>query len=138
MPEGYEEGMQYGMTARYPWYTEGVHSDPRFVWKLWDTFGIADSQMLGFWEPRPAVVASDDAVKVTAFKRMGRTLLSLGNYSDTVKTVTLKIDWHRLGLNAHKVHLVAPFVKNLQQAAEWSVDSTIMVQPRKGWLIYIE
>ena len=33
--------MQYGMTNRLPWYTEGVVGNPRHVWKLWDEFGIS-------------------------------------------------------------------------------------------------
>ena len=40
-------GMQYGMTVRHPWETEGVICDPRIVWKVWDDFGIADAAMLG-------------------------------------------------------------------------------------------
>ncbi|MGM9804308.1 MAG: glycoside hydrolase domain-containing protein, partial [Muribaculaceae bacterium] len=43
-------GMQYGMTVRHPWETEGVICDPRVVWKVWDSFGIADATMFGFWE----------------------------------------------------------------------------------------
>ena len=31
-------GMVFGMTLRLPWLTEGVVSDPRLVWKIWDEF----------------------------------------------------------------------------------------------------
>ena len=53
-------GMQYGMTVRHPWMTEGVVCDPRPVWKLWDEFGIADARMTGFWEPEVPVKADRD------------------------------------------------------------------------------
>ncbi|MEZ4968548.1 MAG: DUF6067 family protein [Flavobacteriaceae bacterium] len=43
-------GMVYGMTVRYPWFTEGVSCDPRDLWKIWDDFGIAESKMIGYWE----------------------------------------------------------------------------------------
>ena len=130
-------GMQYGMTVRYPWYTEGVNCDPRSVWKIWDEFGISDAVILGFWEEHPAVTTSDETVQVTAYCKKGKTLLSIGNYSDETKTVYLKIDWAQLGLDPKSVKLVAPEIPGFQEAARWTTDDSIKVNPRKGWLIYI-
>lgn len=130
-------GMQYGMTVRYPWYTEGVNCDPRSVWKIWDDFGIADATMLGFWEQKPAATASDVTVKITAYRKPGQVLLSVGNYSDEAKTVRLTLDWAQLGLDPQQVKLVAPAINGFQPGGEWKVTDEISVQPRKGWLIYI-
>ena len=130
-------GMQYGMTARYPWYTEGVNCDPRPIWKVWDEFGIADATMLGFWEKCPAVITSFADVKVTAYRKPGKVLLSVGNYSDEIKIVHLDMDWTQLGLESKKVRLIAPEIQDMQPAAEWDVNDEIVVQPRKGWLIYL-
>lgn len=130
-------GMQYGMTARYPWYTEGVNCDPRPIWKVWDEFGIADATMLGFWEKCPAVITSFADVKVTAYRKPGKVLLSVGNYSDEKKIVHLDMDWTQLGLESKKVRLIAPEIQDMQPAAEWDVNDEIVVQPRKGWLIYL-
>jgi hypothetical protein len=131
-------GMQYGMTVRYPWFTEGVNCDPRPVWKIWDEFGIEDSKMLGFWENNPAVISSDPNIKVTAYKKEGKILLSIGNYNDEVKDVTLNFDWEQLGITPENKTLVAPEVKDMQPASKWKIDESIRVQPRKGWLIYIK
>lgn len=130
-------GMQYGMTVRYPWYTEGVNCDPRAVWKIWDDFGIADATMLGFWDEKPAVTTSDAAVKVTAYRKPGGVLLSVGNYSDEVKTATLRLDWAQLGLNPQQAALVAPAIKGFQEGGTWKTTDAISVQPRKGYLIYV-
>ena len=130
-------GMQYGMTVRYPWFTEGVNCDPRAVWKIWDDFGIADATVLGFWEEHPAVTTSDNTVKVTAYRKDGKVLLSVGNYSDEVKTVSLNIDWVQLGLDSQKIELVAPEMTGFQKSASWKVSDTLTVNPRKGWLIYV-
>ena len=130
-------GMQYGMTVRYPWYTEGVNCDPRQVWKIWDSFGIAEATMLGFWEEHPAVSTSDEAVKVTVYRKPEKVLLSLGNYSGEVKTVKLNIDWKQIGLNPQKAKLTAPEIPDMQQAHEWNVDTPIVTAPRKGWIIYL-
>ena len=131
-------GMQYGMTVRYPWFTEGVNCDPRPVWKIWDEFGIEDSKMLGFWENHPAVSSSDKDVKVTAYRKPGKVLLSIGNYSDETKEVTLNFDWEQLGLASPNITLVAPEVKDMQPSSQWETDDLIRVQPRKGWLIYLQ
>lgn len=130
-------GMQYGMTVRHPWLTEGVVCDPRVVWKIWDDFGIQDSKMTGFWESDVPVTTSDERVKVTVYEKEGGVLLSVGNYSDEVRTVRLNIDWQRLGMDAEMMRLVAPEISTFQSAKVWNVQDNITVKPRKGWLIYI-
>jgi hypothetical protein len=75
---------------------------------------------------------------VTAYKKEGKILLSIGNYSDEVKDVTLNFDWEQLGITPENKTLVAPEVKDMQPASQWNLDGSIRVQPRKGWLIYIK
>lgn len=130
-------GMQYGMTVRHPWMTEGIVCDPRLIWKIWDEFDIKDARMLGFWEKKPAVTTSDKDVKVTAYVKEGRVLLSIGNYSDVVKEITLNIDWKQLGLKKTACRLSAPFIKDFQPQKDFLVADKIKVDPRKGWLIYL-
>lgn len=131
-------GMQYGMTVRHPWLTEGVVCDPRYVWKIWDEFGIADATILGFWEKAPAVTTPDPAIKVTAYRKPERVLLSLGNYSDEPKTTRLNIDWAQLGIDPQKATCIIPEIPYFQEAKEWKVTDKITLQPRKGALIYIQ
>lgn len=132
-------GMQYGMTVRYPWYTEGVNCDPTEIWKIWDDFGIDNSQMIGFWEENVPVTASDQDVKVTVYKKDdGKLLLSMGNYTDENKNVNLIFNWEDLGLNPEEVKLIAPFIKDFQSNQEFSLDEEIQIEPRKGWLLYVE
>lgn len=128
-------GMQYGMTVRYPWTTDGVTCDPRLVWKIWDEFGIKDSKMIGFWEDEPLVTSTDPDVKVTSYlKEDGSLLLSLGNYSTAAKTV-------RLIFNTPDFkgrRLVAPEVEAFQPAQEWALGDAVTVDPKRGWLIYVK
>lgn len=130
-------GMQYGMTVRDPWKTEGIVCDPTIVWKVWDDFGIADAQMIGFWEKDVPVTASDNDVKVTVYKKQGKTLLSIGNYTDAVKKIHLNIDWKALGLNPKKTTITAPALRAFQDATTFKKDEEISVKPRQGWLIYL-
>lgn len=130
-------GMQYGMTVRQPWVTEGVSCDPRYIWQLWDDFGIMDAEMIGFWEKEPAVTVSDKEVKVTAYVNKGKTLLSVGNYSGVKKQVKLNIDWKRLGLNPSSVRMLAPAVTDFQETQEFTPDGLIPIDPKRGWLIVL-
>ena len=86
---------------------------------------------VGILGKRPAVTASDAAVKVTAYRKTGKVLLSIGNYSDEVKNVRLSFDWKQLGLEGGKVQLTAPYVEDFQPATQWGADGEIAVQPRK-------
>lgn len=130
-------GMQYGMTVRHPWLTEGVVCDPRPVWKLWDTFGIAEAEMHGFWEKYPVVTTSDPDVRVTAFIRKDKVLLSVGNYTDQTKEVSLHIDWKKIPIKASKARLNIPDIQDFQQAETLRVNDLIRIAPRKGKLILI-
>lgn len=131
-------GMQYGMTVRHPWLTEGVVCDPRVVWKEWDKFGIAKAKMTGFWEDNVPVTADDEAVKVTVYQRGKKFLLSIGNYSDEVKRVHLNIDWKKLGIRPHKARFTIPAIDTFQPALKLSEGDELSIDPRKGWLIYVE
>jgi len=130
-------GMQYGMTVRHPWFTEGVICDPRVVWKIWDDFGIADAEMIGFWEADSPVKASDDDVKVTAYKKSGKVLLSIGNYSDELKKIRLSVDWKALGFKT-PVKLIIPDIPDFQKAKSCTLQDEIEIEPRKGLLVYLK
>jgi len=131
-------GMLFGMTTRLPWTSEKIKADPRPVWKIWDEFKIHEAEMIGFWEDEELVSANKPNIKTTVYKRAGTSLVSIGNFSDSPETVTLKINFDKMGLHPDKVKLIAPEIQDFQPAREWNTDETIMVEPRKGWLIYLE
>lgn len=131
-------GMQYGMTVRHPWVTENVVCDPRPIWKEWDRFGIDRAHMYGFWETQVPVITDDSSVKVTTYQRGRKLMLSVGNYSDTTKQVSLRIDWQRLGLRPHTVHFTIPAIDGFQPALPLTRGQLLTVEPRKGYLIYAE
>lgn len=127
-------GMQYGMTVRYPWFTEGVSCDPRPVWKIWDEFGIEDSRMIGFWEDEPLVTTSDPEVKVTSYlKKDGSLLISVGNYSGKEKRVKLIFNTDRYD----GCKLVAPEIEDFQDAAEWNMKDVISIASKQGLLLLV-
>ncbi|NVK53061.1 MAG: hypothetical protein HWD85_09015 [Flavobacteriaceae bacterium] len=131
-------GMLYGMTVRHPWMTDGIICDPRPIWEIWDEFQIQEAEMIGFWEDSCPVKTNNSDVKTTVYKKEGKTLISIGNFSDSSKSVSLIINFEELGLDAAKVKLVAPKIQDFQSEKEWNIGNKITIEPRKGWLIYVE
>ncbi len=131
-------GMLFGMTTRLPWSSDKVKADPRPVWKIWDEFGIQNAEMIGFWDDNSPVSTTHADVKVTLYKKQGKSLISIGNFSDSSKSILLKIDFEKLGLDADNVKLVAPAIHDFQTKKEWKVGDKITVDAKKGWLIYME
>ena len=129
-------GMLYGMTARMPWSDD---VDNRPLWKLWDAFGIEDSEMIGYWVKDNPVKTSKDKTLATVYSKKGeKALISLATWNETDDIVTLSIDWGALGLDPQKVQLHAPALELFQDEAYWKVGEPITVPKGKGLLILVE
>jgi hypothetical protein len=130
-------GMVFGMTTRLPWSTEGVTCNPIAIWKIWDDFGIEQSQMSGPWDEDPVIETDLPDVKATAYLKDGRVLISIGNFSDETHKVKLQIDWDRIGIHPNGALLTAPVIKDFQKSQQFDVSDPILIQPRKGYLLYL-
>lgn len=125
-------GMIYGMITRYPWA-----GDPRPVWKVWDTFGIRDAEMLGYWSPNCPVTTDRPDVLATVYRKEEKTLISVASWAEEPVEVQLKIDWKALGLKSRKAKLAAPAVEGFQEAAEFRPKDRIPIPPARGWLLIL-
>lgn len=126
-------GMLYGMTGRSPRVDNGP------LWKLWDSFGMQKSEMIGYWVKDNPVKTNSEKTLATVYRHMGdKTLISLATWEDTDAKVTLSIDWAKLGLDASKVTLHAPSVENFQQEASWKPGDEMVVPKGKGLLIIVK
>jgi hypothetical protein len=70
--------------------------------------------------------------------KAGRTLISLASWANDTVNCSLSLDWKKLGLDATKVTIVAPAVKNFQEARTFKIGEKIAVAPRKGWLLELK
>ncbi|MGB5161589.1 MAG: glycoside hydrolase domain-containing protein [Thermoanaerobaculia bacterium] len=105
-------GMLYGMTARK--YGE---VDPRPVWAMMNDFGIAESNMLGYWLDDAPVQTDHPQVLATTYARPDGVLIALASWSETNEVVDLKVNFEALGLE-EGVRAHAPSVEGLQEASE--------------------
>ncbi|GAA3582401.1 glycoside hydrolase domain-containing protein [Snuella lapsa] len=131
-------GMVYGMTVRYPWFTEGVSCDPRQIWKVWDSFGIEDARMIGYWDKRPVINTNNPDVKATAYIKEGKLLVAVASWAKEPVSVKLNIDWDAVGLNKSQVKMIAPKIEKFQPNKHFFIDEAIKIDPTKGWLLVIE
>ena len=126
-------GMLYGMTSRLGW-----SGDPRGLWKLWDEFGIADAQMIGYWDPTCPVKTGRDDVLATVYRRDGQTLVAVASWAPKVAQVSLTIDFQQLGLDPAKSHLYAPRIAGFQGEVLFPTTAAIPVVPGRGWLFIVD
>ena len=67
-------GMVYGMSGRQ-------HPSAPAMWRLWDRFGMATAEWLGYWSPRCPVKTDRDDVKATVYRKPGRALVALAHWA---------------------------------------------------------
>jgi hypothetical protein len=128
-------GMVYGMTNRMPW---SHNADPRPIWKLWDTFGIKGSEMIGYWSENCPVKTNNEKVLATVYKKNGSTLISIASWADSDVKVKLSIDWKKLGIDPSKATITAPEVANFQPAQSFTAKDELPVTKGKGWLLIVK
>jgi len=128
-------GMVYGMTNRLPW-SDGA--DPRNIWKVWDSFGIKGSEMIGYWSENCPVKTNNDKVLATVYKKNGTALISIASWADADVNVKLNIDWKKLGINPAKATITTPEVTNFQPAKTFTTKDEITVPKGKGWLLIVK
>ena len=126
-------GMVYGMTARLPWA-----GNPRALWKIWDSFGIKESRMVGYWSPDCPVKTGNSKVLATAYVRQDSIMIAIGSWADKEEQVKLEIDWESLGISPEQCILYAPDIQDFQSAAIFDPNKALPVKPGEGWLLILK
>ena len=127
-------GMVFGMTNRMPW---SDNADPRPIWKAWDDFGIQGTKMIGYWSPNCPVQTGNPNIPATVYQKPGAALISLASWAQQDTTVTLTIDWQKLGIDKAHATIEAPAIANFQQEKKFTPGDPIPVEKGKGWLLIV-
>lgn len=110
-------GLTCGMTGRLGW---GGHPQP--VWLLWDRFGAADAEFIGWWADDCPVASANPNVKCSVWTKNGATLLAVGNFGKDAAACALEVNWKKLGLNPANVTWLAPSLGEAQREAIYPAD----------------
>jgi len=125
-------GMLYGMTSRAPW-----SGDPSAIWKVWDEFGIENSEMIGYWVSDCPVKTGRPDVLATVYKKPDKVLIAIASWAHGPARIELKIDWKSLGMNPEEVELVMPYIKDFQEEGTLNPKESFKIPQGKGFLIEI-
>ena len=135
-------GMVFGMTVRLPWA-----GDPRPLWKVWDEFGITESEMIGWWVEANPVRTGNPDVLATAYVRRVRRLGKAARPAAVPRWSPWRpgrrsrstSGWRSTGRSSASTRRrpsSAPRPSTrFQDAAEFKPGDPIRVEPGKGWLL---
>jgi len=126
-------GMLFGETCRLGW-----SGDPRSMWQFWDRFGMSGTQMIGWWDRGCPVKTDSIDVPATVYKKSGKCLVAIANWTGKAKEIRLLIDWKKLGLDPSKAKISAQSIEGFQSETKWNVGEPIEVPGGKGWLLVIQ
>jgi hypothetical protein len=133
-------GMLFGMTNRCGF--NGLDPNNNMViWRLWDMFDIAHSEMFGWWDSAVPVKVKqlDDVVKATVYLHKGKmALIVVASWAAEKVSVSFDYNWKALGLSASTTMLTAPYMIGVQDYANFDINQGIDVQPSKGWFLILE
>ncbi len=126
-------GLVYGMTTRIY-----GNKDPRAIWRLFEDFNIAESEMLGYWVDRCPIKTNVENIKTTAYLYPDRVLIAIGSWSEKDEMVALLIDWEALGMDKQKVHLYSPEIAGMQMEEVFEIDQPIQIERLQGRVLVLE
>lgn len=124
-------GMLYCMNSRYPWINEDAIAE----YKLWDEFGIENSEMFGYWHSKVPVGTNDNSVLCTVYLNADKALVCLYNFSDEEKKIKITLNRELLGFNPHKTAIV-PEIDGYQERNILNVGEEQLIH-RKDGLIFV-
>ena len=127
--------MVYGMTNRLPWSGRS----PDGIWKVWDEFGMAGSEMMRVLDEGESGQAFKSRGTGDGLSEDGKGADRRGQLGQGAGLCRPPvIDWKALGLNPAKVRIRAPEIPGIQFAASFAPGERIPFEPGKGWILIVE
>jgi hypothetical protein len=127
--------MVFGITDRFGWYRSIT---PEHIWKFWDQHDFERKRMTGFWDQDMAVKTDNAHAVVTTFQDDKEVIIAVANWTDTVQTCRLKIDWQKLGLRPDAVTASIPFLQDFQPEMAMDVNQPLELPAAKGYMIVLK
>ena len=126
-------GRSYSSHGPDPWR---LRETPAVIWALWDKFGIADSDFIGWWSEKCIAAVDNSDVRSSAFINSdGSVMICFASCADDDVIVALAVDWEALGFDS-AVLFRAPTMGGIQTETFFNITSeTIPVAGNKGWIL---
>lgn len=125
------EGMLYAMNNRYGW----GYKNSLDLYKIWDEFGIQNSRMLGYWHSECPIKTSKSNVLATVYKRDGKALICVYNFSNKGERFEFDVDKNKLGFEISKAEKIK---LGSNYRAKKDINKQFYLPGRKGMMLLIE
>lgn len=125
-------GMLFAANNRYGW---GTKTAP-YMYKLWDDFGIQDSEMYGYWHSKTPIKANSDNVVATCYVKSDKVLVSIFNFANSSANFKLVVDSELLGYSVNNI-AIKPKITRIQGKGTVDIDS-IKLAGKKGIILILE
>lgn len=126
-------GMLYAMNNRYGW---GVYNADR-LYRVWDSFGIEDADMYGYWHSAVPIKTDNDNVKATVYLKDDKALVALYNFSDKKQKFSIIADSSKLGFVPKNIKTIYLSCCDRLNTRNIELDCVNALKSRKGILIEI-
>ena len=129
-------GTVYGMTSRLGW--AWGDNAPTAVWKIWDEFGIDQSQMIGYWVDGCPVKVEHPKVYATVYYKPERSMIAVANWAEEMVDCHLEIEFSALGIDPTRANLYAMAIEGFQPERMFHLDEVIPIASGQAWLLILE
>lgn len=124
-------GMMYGMLPRLPW-----SGNPVPLWGVWDSFGMKDAEMRGYWDERCPVKTDNANMPATVYTNGDKAIVVLANWTDMPQSSKITLDEQLLGFQP--TSYILPEIKNMQWEGKLSGLKQCELMGRGGMIILLE
>lgn len=124
------EGMLYAMNNRYGWGCKNAVD----LYKVWDEFGIENSQMLGYWHSKCPIKTDNENVLATVYKKDDKALLCVYNFSRKSEKFTFAVDRELLGFDVGSTQNIKLGSKH---RAKRDISKQFKLHARKGMMLML-
>lgn len=124
-------GLLYAMNFRYKWadYTDEMY-------KLWDDFGIEESEMLGYWHSKNPVYTDNENVVCTTYLKKDKAMICLYNFSYESEKFNIILNEKEIGFDASDVMHI-PCISGYQEQGVLMLRDELRLEGRGGKVLYI-
>ncbi|MBS1606278.1 MAG: hypothetical protein JST42_26705 [Bacteroidetes bacterium] len=128
-------GMVFGITDRFGWYRSIT---PEYIWKFWDEYDFRHRRLIGFWDKDNPVRTDNPNAVASIFQGASGTIIAVANWTDTVQTCRIEINWKKLGLDPHAVTATIPYLKDFQEQQAVDLGKPLELPPARGYMIVLK
>lgn len=126
-------GLLFGMTDRWGW-----DGRPHGLWKFFDSVGLGDMELVGWWDDECSVSVKGSAeVKASVWKGRGRIVLVIANCSKEPQTATLTFDGKKSGFGEAAVRWTQAEIEGVQKSAAAPDFRNPLALPGEGGCILV-